>query len=56
MNQHLRELMADLVNDYRSSDGEYRERCRRMICALYKSRHGVRMDRYGWPMLPEFAQ
>lgn len=51
---HARGLMADLVNDFRASDGEYQQWCRRAIQALYKARHGIRMDQYGWPTLPEF--
>lgn len=52
----LRALMADLINDYRGSAGEYQAWCLSCILALYKARHSVRLDRYGWPMLPEFKR
>ena len=50
--QLVRFIMQDLINDQRAdkSDvlGEH------MIAALFKARHSVQLDRYGWPKLPEF--
>lgn len=49
-------IVRDLANDYRNSTGEYRAKCLACIQALFKNRHTVKLDRYGWPMLPEFQQ
>jgi hypothetical protein len=53
------DLARDLISDIRcaSRDGqpEYAAACRQQLAALYRNRHGVRLDRYGWPVLPEFA-
>lgn len=46
----MRHLMQDLIIDYRHGD----KSCYSQIKALWKNRHTVKFDKYGWPMLPEF--
>lgn len=49
--QCVKWLMQDLVSDYRYGD----KSCYPQISALWKNRHTVKLDKYGWPILPEFA-
>ena len=50
--QLVRFLMQDLINDQRADKSDVLGA--RMIAALFKARHSVQLDRYGWPKLPEF--
>lgn len=65
----IRALLSDLIADIRYStriidrnvialapqeNERYRDLCLTQLRALFKHRHTVRLNRYGWPLLPEF--
>lgn len=63
----IRAIARDLVTDIRCSDRDinagadnvlermkYRATCRVQLSQLYRERHTVKLDRYGWPMLSMF--
>ena len=60
----IRALVADLRTDARCAelDGypEYAAACRDMILIVFQNRHGMKFDRYGWPLcllrIPEISQ
>jgi hypothetical protein len=49
--QLIRYTVADLIADVRSSEGAYREACRKNVATLFKARHTTRIDAFGWPVV-----
>lgn len=51
----VRDIIRDLITDVRCAerDGQlgYANTCRRQIEVLWRTRHNVQLDRYGWPIL-----
>ena len=50
-------IIKDIIGDIRTSDGFYRDYCRRQLSWLWARRHTISLDRYGWPVgMPDFNQ
>lgn len=54
----LRAIVRDQVVDIRCAEGRdadipgmlaYAQKCRAQLALIYRNRHGVKLDRYGWP-------
>jgi hypothetical protein len=54
--QLVHHLLHDLIGDARMAKGSTRAHLLRQICQLYKARHTVRLDRFGWPILPGWSR
>jgi hypothetical protein len=53
-----RAIVRDLISDIRCSETrdrempgmlEYAAKCRRQVATVFRNRHGLKLDRYGWP-------
>jgi hypothetical protein len=47
--QLVRQTIKDLISDIRTSEGAYREQCRKNVATLFAARHTTQLDQFGWP-------